>query len=388
MKQWVTTRILQFFQLLPIKQNKIFFMSYYGAQFSCNPKYITTYIVNEYEEGIFDLVWALNDPAKVEHNGSFRVVKTMSLRYFYELATAKVIITNYRMTADFTKRTEQYYVQTWHSSLRLKQIERDATDTLPASYIDMAKKDSAKCNLLLSGCTFSTNIFRRAFWYDGEILEHGTPRNDFLLEQNDVKKVSIYEKLNIDPNERIVLYAPTFRKNVPQPVNELDFRKIKRALETTFSGSWTVLIKLHPHLMHQRKEIVKDTDVIDVTIYDDIQELLYVADVVISDYSSLIFDFLLTERPCFLFVPDWKTYRENERNLYFELEELPFLHAKTNEDLLSHITSFNETIYKQRVKLFLTKVGSFERKEAAKKLLERLEAVCFERGKGEKDEAV
>ena len=105
----------------------------------------------------------------------------MSLKYFYELCTAKVIITNFRTTNIFKKRKNQYYIQTWHSSLRLKQIEKDAEDSLPESYIEMAKEDSKKCDLLLSGCRYSTDIFKRAFWYDGEIFEYGTPRNDLLI---------------------------------------------------------------------------------------------------------------------------------------------------------------------------------------------------------------
>src|SRR5690625_2963044 len=172
MKRWLVTIIIYMFNCFPIKHNKIFLFSYYGAQFGCNPKYITNYIANHYQKGVFDIVWAFNNPESKDDEGKFRKVKTMSLRYFYELCTAKVVITNARTTNLYIKRKGQYYIQTWHSSLRLKQIEKDAADVLPDSYIQMAKKDSMKCDLLLSGCQFSTNIFKNAFWYHGEIFEY------------------------------------------------------------------------------------------------------------------------------------------------------------------------------------------------------------------------
>ncbi len=93
------------------------------------------------------------------------------------------------------KRKNQYYIQTWHSSLRLKQIEKDAETALPPHYIEMAKRDSQKCDLLLSGCRYSTEIFKRAFWYKGEIFEAGIPRNDVLMKNNEHKRKEILDKL-------------------------------------------------------------------------------------------------------------------------------------------------------------------------------------------------
>ena len=112
----------------------------------------------------------------------------------------------------YKKRKNQYYIQTWHSSLRLKQIEKDAENALPAHYIRMAKKDSIKCDLLLAGCKYSTEIFNRAFWYNGEIFEHGTPGNDLLLENGEDKKREIYEKLNIPRSQKSITLCPNISK--------------------------------------------------------------------------------------------------------------------------------------------------------------------------------
>ncbi|MGV3467191.1 MAG: CDP-glycerol glycerophosphotransferase family protein, partial [Heyndrickxia sp.] len=128
-KHCLSLMLIYFFHCFPIKENKIFFFSYYGSQYGCNPKYITEYILNHASNSMFDLVWAFNDPASKKHIHGVKKVKTMSLRYFYELCTSKIIITNFRTTDLFKKRKNQYYIQTWHSSLRLKKIEKDAKES-------------------------------------------------------------------------------------------------------------------------------------------------------------------------------------------------------------------------------------------------------------------
>ena len=117
-KKYGALLIIKIFNLLPIKNNKIFLESYYGSQYGCNPKYISEYIVNNYSKGKFDVVWSFTNLDGKESIKGVRKVKTMSLKYFYELCTSKIIITNYRTTDMFIKRKNQYYIQTWHSSLR------------------------------------------------------------------------------------------------------------------------------------------------------------------------------------------------------------------------------------------------------------------------------
>lgn len=375
-KKFIALIVVKLFKLFPIKKNKIFFLSYYGSQYGCNPKYITEYILSNYPKNRFDLVWAFNDVNSKESISGVRKVKTMSWAYFYELCTSKVIITNFRTTDLFIKRKNQYYIQTWHSSLRLKQIEKDARDQLTENYIQMAQKDSLKCNLLLSGCKFSTDIFRRAFWYDGPIFEHGTPRNDLLFHEDSLTRVKILEKLKIPRSAKIILYAPTFRKNQSLEIYNLDFTNILDKLSRRFGGDWFFLRKLHPHLISQTGELAPNSNVLDVTSYDDIQELLAVSDVVISDYSSLIFDFALTKRPCFLYVPDIEDYLMNDRQLYFDLRQLPFVSATSNEQLLAEIDNFDSENYMNRLSGFLTRVGSYEEGRACESLLRHIEQVC------------
>lgn len=301
----------------------------------------------------------------------------MSLKYFYEMCTSKVIITNFRTTDIFKKRKNQYYIQTWHSSLRLKQIEKDAESSLPKNYIKMAKEDSKKCDLLLSGCKYSTDIFKRAFWYDGEIFEYGTPRNDLLINNDKEYIRNIKRKLNILYDTKLVLYAPTFRKNDDLEVYNLDYESILKSLKEKFGGEWKFCIKLHPHLISRSEELNYGDDVLDLTKYDDIQELLSITDVLISDYSSLVFDFGLTKRPCFLYVPDLDEYISKDRTLYFNIKSLPFISSISNKDLIEKIKSFNKETYNQDLEAFSYSVGNFEKGYACEKLAERINYICF-----------
>lgn len=380
-KKYLCLAIIYILNLFPIKNNKIFCFSYYGSQYGCNPKYITEYILAHYPKDKFDVVWAFNDLKSKEHIMGFRKVRTMSLRYFYELSTSKVVITNFRTTDLFIKRKNQYYIQTWHSSLRLKQIEKDAEDVLPQHYLQMAKRDSQKCDLLLSGCDYSTKIFERSFWYDGEIFEHGSPRNDALFQDDILKKREISDTLNIPSGHKVILYAPTFRNDNNLDVYDLNYSLILEALREKFSGEWLFLVKLHPHLMSKSSQLVYGDNVVDVTAYDDIQELLGISDVLISDYSSLMFDFSITQRPCFLYVPDLKDYIKQDRRLYFDLQELPFISATSNDDLLDKIGNFDDRGYQHDLMRFLDEIGSFEEGKACESLVQHIEDVCHGQNK-------
>ena len=177
---------LRYCRSKPIQPNKILLWADNFKSFGCSPKYIARYLLKKYP-GKYDLVWVFDRerPLPEDFPPELRVVRYFSMDYLREISTAKFIICNARTFPwhYFRKRKGQVYIQTWHSSLRLKKVEGDAAEALPQTYIEAAKADSEKIDLLLSGCRYSTEIFRRAFWYDGEILECGTPRCDLFFEE-------------------------------------------------------------------------------------------------------------------------------------------------------------------------------------------------------------
>lgn len=369
MKKQIKDFVYKLFCLLPIQKNKILFFSYYGTQYGCSPKYLSKYISENDKK--WKQVWAISNSLVID-NKDIKKVKYYTISFLYELATSAVLVTNYRLGNEIVKRKGQVYIQTWHSSLRLKKIEADAEKDLPMTYIKQAKRDSKYIDYLLSGCSESTNIFKRSFWYDGEILDVGTPRIDPIINQkkNDLREIKI--KLGIEDSIKIVLYAPTFRKNKDYSCYIKDFEGITKALHSKFGGEWKVLIRLHPHLINQSSEIIKQPNVLDVTKYQDIQELLIVADFVITDYSSLMFDYLFSKKPLLLYVPDLEEYLQQDRELYYDVEDLPFLKVYNSNQIENIINTFDERKYLENVDNYINTIGSFEDGTASSKILEIL----------------
>lgn len=357
-KNAVRKLILKSMKIFPIKKNKILFFSYYGEHYSGSPKYLSEYIC---ENSDYDVVWAFTKPEQHADISKIRKVRYGSFNFIKEFATAKTIITNYRLPLEYVKRKNQIYIQTWHSSLRLKMIEKDAVDQLSDKYVKMAKADSKQIDLLLAGSKKSKEIFEHSFWYDGEILLSGTPQCDiFFQEDNDIQK-KVRSFFQLEANVHIVLYAPTFRKNHSLNAYNIDYQKLLSNLEVKFGGRWVLLLRLHPHLINIANNITYTENILSATQYDDSQELLAVADVLITDYSAIMFDYALTRKPCFLYTSDLETYKSEDRDLYFDIESLPFSFAENNQELVRHIEQFNLKEYLKKIDIFLKQeVGTFD----------------------------
>ena len=207
-------------------------------------------------------------------------------------------------------------------------------------------------------------------------MECGTPRNDLFFSRDLNLKTKVTGKYNISQNNKLILYAPTFRQTYNLECYNIDYKNLKEALHDRFGHEWTILVRLHPHLKQYSQQLLHEKQIIDVTSYDDIQELLAASDILISDYSSLIFDFTLTKRPCFLYVPDLNEYIQKERALYFDIKQLPFIKASSNNDLLSAISTFDEKKYLSELTAFNNSIGSFENGNACKKITEYINQEC------------
>ena len=358
------------FRWFPIKRQKVLLFSYYGEQYSGSPKYIGRYLSQKTD---YDVVWAFVSPEQ-HQDVSGRKIKYGHLKYFYNLATAGTIITNYRMTEQFKKRLGQKYIQTWHSSLRLKMIEKDAEETLPKLYLEMAKKDSKQIDYLLAGSAKSKEIFERSFWYDGQIIPSGTPQCDILFGQSKELKKKVCYFFEIPEDANIVLYAPTFRKGHNTAVYNLDTKHVLTELSARFGGEWYILMRLHPHLVNKVDCFQYDTHTLEATKYDDVQELLAASDVLISDYSAIMFDYSVTRKPCFLYTPDFEEYTTKDRKLYFDIKELPFELAYTNDELMQKIGVFSSEEYEKRMEKFMLTIGSYDDGHAC----ERVESLIKE----------
>lgn len=359
------------FRIFPIKQNKIVFCNFNGNGFGESPKYIAQELINQGMK--YDLVWIVRKELMnyCQLPLDIRPAIKGSIKSFFELATAKIWIYSSRQPNYIKKRKNQYYIQTWHGAPALKKIEKDAEASLDPIYIYNAKKDSQKIDLFLSNSKYFTNLVKRSFWYNGDILECGFPKNDALLTADRHLRSKVNKKFDIKSNARIVLYAPTFRSNKNMENYNIDIDKCLVSLSLRFGGDWIFMVRLHPNEQDHPFQILNNKKIINASLYDDTQELLSVADVVITDYSSLMFDFALTKRPVFLYTPDINEYMK-ERNFYFDLHDLPFPIAKCNDSLFNNIQKFEEQEYLLKIDSFLKNIGCLENGNASEIVVDRI----------------
>lgn len=348
---------------LPVKKNKIVVSSYYGRGYSDSPKAIVDELLKS--DRSLDIVWLTDDITSLP-NG-VRGVPYNSIRRMLELSSAKIWIDNCRKGAKY-KKTSQYYMQVWHG-FALKQIEKDVIDKLPdANYEQYAKRDSSQIDVIVSNSSHMTKVYKNSFWYQGDIQQFGSPRNDVFFKSNTDLRRKVRTALNIDENTNIVLYAPTFRVSQSLEPYQMDTNAICKSLSHRFGGLWVFVTRLHPNIAKLASQLdYKDS--VDATEYDDIQELLVASDVLISDYSSVLFDFMLTKKPCFMYATDIEDYR-NDRNFYISLDEMPFPISVDNTSFCKAIENFDETSYNDSIKSFKNNYGFNEDGNASKRCAE------------------
>ncbi len=350
--------------ILPTDKNKIVVSSYYGRGYGDNPKYIVEELRKQKEN--IKVVWLLknkSEAASLPEGVDFCIYG--SIKSIYHLSTAKVWIDNCRKGYHL-KRKNQKYLQTWHG-FALKRIESDVENSLSKTYVANAKKDSKSIDLIVSDSSFMTSIYKNSFWYSGEIVEWGSPRNDILMNADGLASLNVKKHFGIEENAKIILYAPTFRKDLSLDAYSINAEQLITSCEEKFASPFVLLVRLHPNVAGRSSELnFNGSKIYDASQYHDMQELLSAADVLISDYSSLMFDFALTGKPCFQFATDIDDYK-SDRNFYFALDSLPFLLATNNEELKCNIESFDHISYKDKINSFFTDVGMiFEGKSSAK----------------------
>lgn len=337
-KSIIITALFYIFRCFPIVSNKIVISSYRGLGFKGNPKYI----VNELLESNIpcQLVWITSKNTSDMYPPKIRLTPYNTIRSIYELCTAKIWIDDCRKERWVRKRKKQYYIQTWHGGIGPKKVEKDIIGKISNEYILGAKQDSKMADLFLSNSTYRTNLYRSSFWYYGAVLEKGLPRNDLLFSNQSEKytrKVKHFFQLSEDT--KIILYTPTFRKDFNVKHHQIDFEPLCNFMENKTNKKWVVLIHLHPNVARQSSSLTYSEYFLNANKYSDIQELYLASDMLITDYSSSMFDFALTKKPVFLYTFDIASYKE-DRNFYFDLSKLPFPSASTMDELITKISDF------------------------------------------------
>lgn len=370
--------ILLIFYIFPVKHNRIIFMSFNGKQYSCNPKYIFEYLKKNYGNR-FEYIWVLNNVKKYKslEDENVRIVKNYTFGFLYNILTSKIIVSNNSIDSYLPLRKNQYYIETWHGGGAYKKTGVDIKKGNFKVYPITMKYVSKKITGFISSSAKFTKTKSQGHLVPPEkFWECGMPRNDLLFKVRPdiIKKIKDYYDVHKDI--KIALYAPTLRDDKDVSMySKLDIIKCLNSLTKRFGGRWVLFFRTH----HSISPETNLNHAINVSDYDDMQELLYVSDVLITDYSSCMWDFSLTKKPCFVFAPDAEKYQQ-ERDFYTPMSQWPYPIAKNNDELVNNIMNFDEVEYINNVKKHHMKQGSYENGNATecvvKKMLELLTENC------------
>ncbi|MDF2951829.1 MAG: CDP-glycerol:poly(glycerophosphate) glycerophosphotransferase, partial [Anaerocolumna sp.] len=246
-RYYIIVFLFYLFRLVPIHPRRVVICNVWG--FGDNAKYVTEELVKRKKN--IQIIFITNHPESAFAPKGVLTRKTNSLTAIYALATAKIWVDNNRKENYIRKRKNQYYIQTWHGGIALKRIEKDYEDKLGPDYVANAKRDSAMADLFVSNSNFCTNLYRNSFWYQGAILECGSPRNDILLQPDKTLAGQVKKRLGVREDLRIVIYAPTYREGNDTRAYQMDFHKVLKVLEDKFGGKWVFAVRLHPLVSEQ-----------------------------------------------------------------------------------------------------------------------------------------
>ncbi|MDG2794259.1 CDP-glycerol glycerophosphotransferase family protein, partial [Vibrio parahaemolyticus] len=240
------------------------------------------------------------------------------------------------------------YVQTWHGT-PLKKLARDMNEVyMPGTTTEKYKmnfqREVRNWDYLLSPNTYSTKIFQRAFQFEKNVIESGYPRNDFLYVNNNCKKIDeLKKKSGLPLDKKIILYAPTWRDDqfYTKGRYKLDLQLDLNLLQKKLGSDYIILLRMHYLIAEQFDLEPYSGFVYDFSHYSDINELYILADLLITDYSSVFFDYGNLKRPIIFYAYDMDLYRDKLRGFYFDLEkEAPGPVVLTTKDVLEEIMKF------------------------------------------------
>ena len=359
----ITRWLLHVFFIFPIHDNRIMFSSYNrGIGYTCNPKYICEYLKQHYP-GEYDLIWAYSNPENWQIPGT-RSVKLHSGKWLYYLLTSKIVIYNRNPESYLPKRHGQLVINTWHAGGAYKKVGFENA-TLGKLDLWRARQINNYVDLFLSSCEAFTKSNIAGYHYTGDVLKSGMPRNDLFFQPGLVSQIRTRIRAQYGANDSslVILYAPTYRRNVMNPLARnvmFPYEAVKKVLKSSDLQIWR-----REH--HEDFNAYETCAAVNVSGHPDMQELLCAADILVTDYSSSIWDFALLGRPCFLLVPDLADYQKEDRGFFTPIEQWPGVICRNNQELeeaLEKLTRdeppFSYADFANKAAAHLQALGSYE----------------------------
>ncbi len=363
--------LLHILYIFPVKKNRILFSSFEGGNYGCSPKYIFEYMYKNYGNS-YEYVWCINDINKIPKKYKVLSCCYLTFLHLFYLLTSRVIISNQPIVPIVPKKKEQLFINTCHGGGAYKKGGVNASfvskpDKLCMTY--MKNLRAGMTNYVISSCHAYTDIFSTEIEYNidkSRFIQIGMPRNDlfFASRKGELRK-KICSQLNIDEEKKIILYAPTYRGSYRKTTHISIDMNVQSLCETVKQRFGESPIMLYRHHIADKGVILEG--VVDVSDYQDMQELLFITDIFITDYSSSVWDYSLTGKPGFLFTPDLHEY-QTETDFHTPIELWPYPYALTTEELCANILKYDATEALQKIKAHHSLLGSYEKGTATEEI--------------------
>ena len=373
-----------------IDDKMVIFETFMGRQYGCNPKAIYEYMISDSRFDDFRFVWVLNDPSNASEIPQRERVDIVSLRsddYYRCYAAAKYIVTNSNLDYGISKKEGQVFLQTWHGT-PLKRLRCDIeieTGNALNSLAEIHQKndlDVVRYDYFISPSAFATEKFISAFnlktlGKEDIIIETGYPRNDLLFHFDENDTENLRQKLGLPEHKKVILYAPTFRDNQHDGAGytydtHIDFDEMREAL----GNEYVILFRAHYFVASQFDFSKYEGFVYDVSGLDDITPLYTISDILITDYSSVFFDYANLMRPMIFYMYDLEEYETGIRGFYIDIKELPGPIVQTEEELIQQIRNAGsedyQKTYRDKYESFHKKYNSLDDGNASKRVADTL----------------
>lgn len=362
---------------LPKKQKLVVFESFHAKQYSDSPRAIYEYMKEHHPD--YELLWSVDKQAETLFK-DFGVpfIRRFTLSWFLQFPRAKYWVNNVRLPAWMPKPKDTKYIQTWHGT-PLKKLGIDIEEIhMPGTSTSTYKKnfvtEAKKWDYLVSPNAYSSDIFSRAFHYSGNVIESGYPRNDLLSNHSEKLANEIKQKLGIPEDKKIMLYAPTWRDNefYEKGKYKFEFQFNLNNWKKEFGEEWVLVSRMHYLVAENFDFSAHEGTVYDASSYPDIRDLYLISDLMITDYSSVFFDYAILNRPIVFFMYDLEQYRDQLRGFYIDIEEeAPGPIVETENELFKAINDLKDSDVNLNPKfsVFKNKFSSLEDGEATERVV-------------------
>ena len=372
-----------------VDDKQIIFASFNGHSFNDSPKAIYNYLKNSKDFKGYRFVWAFENPQKYSflESDDTTLVNIKSKDFLKETARAKYWIFNYKIPEYMFPKKGQVFLQCWHGT-PLKRLGCDLEHFGNAmnTVSEIAKRyeiETSKFTYFLSPSAFASEKFISAWNMKAQgkediILEVGYPRNDFLTNYKESDVERIKKDLGLPQDKKVILYAPTYRDNQYNGKsgyvfkNEIDFDLLKEKL----GEEYIILFRAHYFVANSFNFNKYEGFLYDVSRYDDISELYVISDMLITDYSSVFFDYANLKRPIIFYMYDLEEYRDELRGFYFGLEELPGNIVKTEAELIAEIANSRKFTFDEKYKSFNDKFNYLDDGNATERVVAEVFSKC------------